>query len=353
MKSMKPKTEEEIARETVPDGYALDEGTGERKIPTGSMWLSKIQQKWCEPKSPHPTYRASHYAIKVKTEEEIARESVPEGFVFDEQTLWKRLIPAGSMRWSKFYQKWIETKVPQTTYSNPQFALKVTPPVKTQEEIARESVPDGYAFNERTGERKIPAGSMWWSEFHQEWCEIGFPHTTDGSNRFALKVTLPVKTQEKRARACVPEGFVFDERTGERDISVGSMKWNEINQKWYEIRNPHITYGIGYFALNPKTQEELARETVPDRYAFDERTGKRVISVGSMMWSEIYQEWYKIEFSRATYGSSYFALKVTLPSRRFRCANCDIKCRSSKADRGKRKYCRPCEDGIKFSYEWK
>ena len=31
-------------------------------------------------------------------------------------------------------------------------------------------------------------------------------------------------------------------------------------------------------------------------------------------------------------------------SRRFRCANCGVKCRSSKADRGMRKYCRACED---------
>ena len=39
-----------------------------------------------------------------------------------------------------------------------------------------------------------------------------------------------------------------------------------------------------------------------------------------------------------------------LPSRRFRCANCGDKCRSSNADRGKRKYCRACESLIEKCY---
>ncbi len=32
-----------------------------------------------------------------------------------------------------------------------------------------------------------------------------------------------------------------------------------------------------------------------------------------------------------------------LPSRRFKCERCGSKCRSSNAERGKRRYCRPCE----------
>jgi hypothetical protein len=35
-----------------------------------------------------------------------------------------------------------------------------------------------------------------------------------------------------------------------------------------------------------------------------------------------------------------------LPSRRFNCLTCGAKCRSSIQDRGKRKYCRPCEKEI-------
>ena len=40
-------------------------------------------------------------------------------------------------------------------------------------------------------------------------------------------------------------------------------------------------------------------------------------------------------------------------SRRFRCLNCNDKCRASEADRGKRKYCRPCEYLIqKYEYQY-
>lgn len=33
-----------------------------------------------------------------------------------------------------------------------------------------------------------------------------------------------------------------------------------------------------------------------------------------------------------------------LPSRRFNCLRCGVKCRSSIQDRGKRKYCKRCEE---------
>jgi hypothetical protein len=258
-------------------------------------------------------------SMKPKTEEEIARERVL----------------SGNYPWSLRATTREEMKL------------------KTEEERARETVPDGYAFDKRTGKREIPAGSMRWSEFHQEWCDLGRTYTNGEGKFFALKV----KTEEEMARECVPDGYEFDERTGVRGIPAGSMFWSHIQQTWDEVNVPHITYGIGYYALKVtppvKTEEELARECVPDGFVFDERTGKRDVPVGSRKWNKANQKWYETKSPHTTYGSGYYALKVTLPSRRFRCANCGIKCRSSKADRGNRQYCRPCEDGIKFSYEWK
>jgi hypothetical protein len=47
----------------------------------------------------------------------------------------------------------------------------------------------------------------------------------------------------------------------------------------------------------------------------------------------------------------HWVQRLALPSRRFRCSNCGAKCRTSNADRGKRKYCRACESLIECCYE--
>jgi hypothetical protein len=313
---VKPKTEEELARESVPDGYAFDERTGERDIPVGSMVWSECGQKWIETKW-LATYGGNDYALKVKTEEERARETVPDGFVFDERT-GERKMPAGSMWWSECGQKWLKAENLHTAYGISHYALKVTPPVKTEEELVRESVPDGFVFDERTGKRDVPVGSMVWSyshrssDSHRKWCEIGFPFSTDGSSHFALKP----KTQEERARACVPDGFVFDERTGERKIPACSMVWSHLQQKWNEAKNPHTTYGSNpnQYALKVtdpfKTEEERARECVPDGFVFYERTGERKMPAGSMWWSGLTHKWRENKSLHTIYGISHYALKV-------------------------------------------